>query len=302
MAQYVLGVDGGGTKTDVAAISLDGQVLWQRRLGPLNPVTLPDSPARVAGELMTLNAEAGEGLMALCVACAGAAAEEPRRRVRDALAQAGFTCPVSLLGDHENALWTAFGGEDGAVLCAGTGAVCYGRAGENTARAGGRGPVFDDGGGAYFIGREILSAVAKSLDGRGIETALTASVFAYSGQRDAGGVAAYYCAPERPRADIASLAVLLSPAAAMGDEAALAIMDKAARELAEMANAVLGALGGSLPLAMMGSVLANNRGLRTKTAILINAGHPAVNCRLVIKNAAVGAAEYALAQLKKNGA
>lgn len=300
MVEYVIGLDGGGTKTDVALLCVDGTLLRQKRLGPLNPVADGASPSRVVEELIRIHQEAGGRCAAISAACAGAGAAEPAGLLRGALEGAGLCCPVFIRGDHENALWTAFGQDDGIVLAAGTGSVCVGRANGKTARSGGRGPVFDDGGSAYFIGREMLAAVARAMDGRGEETALTTPVFALTGKYDMDTLAAYYCAPGRNRGEIAALAPLISPAAASGDGVALAIVEKAAAELAAMAKAVLCALGcGCLPLAMTGSVLVNNRGLRGKVASLVNEAYPLASCRLCAKNAAVGAAEYGWVALRE---
>ena len=51
MAKYAIGLDGGGTKTEVAMLSAQGETIYMGRLGPLNPVSYPDSPAKIAEEL-----------------------------------------------------------------------------------------------------------------------------------------------------------------------------------------------------------------------------------------------------------
>ena len=48
MAKYAIGLDGGGTKTEVAMLSAQGETIYMGRLGPLNPVSYPESPAKIA--------------------------------------------------------------------------------------------------------------------------------------------------------------------------------------------------------------------------------------------------------------
>lgn len=51
MAKYAIGLDGGGTKTEIAMLSAQGETIYTGRLGPLNPVSYPESPAEIAKEL-----------------------------------------------------------------------------------------------------------------------------------------------------------------------------------------------------------------------------------------------------------
>ena len=76
--------------------------------------------------------------------------------VTRAVRQCGYEGPLRLLGDQEIALAGAIDGP-GAVLVAGTGAICCGRDGAgNRTRVGGYGYLIDDGGSGYALGRDIL--------------------------------------------------------------------------------------------------------------------------------------------------
>lgn len=150
MAKYAIGLDGGGTKTEVAMLSAQGETIYMGRLGPLNPVSYPDSPAKIAEELARfIDADCA----AICVACAGAADKAKAEGVKRAM-DGIFAGPVFVRTDGENSLYTALGERDGVALISGTGSICYAQKGGITARSGGRGHVLDDAGSAYAIGRD----------------------------------------------------------------------------------------------------------------------------------------------------
>lgn len=191
MAKYAIGLDGGGTKTEVAMLSAQGETIYMGRLGPLNPVSYPDSPAKIAEELARfIDADCA----AICVACAGAADKAKAEGVKRAM-DGIFAGPVFVRTDGENSLYTALGERDGVALISGTGSICYAQKGGATARSGGRGHVLDDAGSAYAIGRDILSAVIRASDGRGEPTALSEAVFELCGTDDIAAITARVIQP-----------------------------------------------------------------------------------------------------------
>lgn len=230
MAKYAIGLDGGGTKTEIAMLSAQGETIYMGRLGPLNPVSYPESPAEIAKELAKfIDADCA----AICAACAGAADKAKAEGVKRAM-EGIFTGPVFVRTDGENSLYTALGERDGVALISGTGSICYAQKGGVTARSGGRGHVLDDAGSAYAIGRDILSAVIRASDGRGEPTALSEAVFELCGTDDIAAITARYTAC--PKSEIAALAPLISSRAE--DAIAGRIEATAAEELSLMAAAV----------------------------------------------------------------
>lgn len=266
MRRYVLGLDGGGTKTLAAAQDEEGRELFRLAGGSLNPNG--ESPAAVRATLAQLladaQAQAGPGLAlgAVCVGAAGVSNPAARALVQEGLAQAGFDGPRLVTGDHEAALAGALGRPEGMILIAGTGSICFGRAAGRQARAGGRGHLIDDEGSGYAMGRDVLRAVVRAADGRGPATCLAQAVEEVLGVRGMDGLVGYVYAPGRPKKDIAALAKLLPEAARAEDAAALAIYDRAARELALLAHAVAVQLGAGGELALAGSALQKDERLR----------------------------------------
>ncbi len=301
MVGFVMGVDGGGTKTEYVLIDVEtGERIGGGRLGPLSPFAGAALMQDTARELAAVLRRNELACAAVRAGCAGAGEPEMAEKVRESLVDAGIPCPVAVVGDHENTLDTAYGEGDGAALISGTGSVCCARCEGRVIRAGGRGHVFDDGGSGYAIGRDMLAAVARASDGRGPETKLTDIVRDLSGERDIGGITAYYTDPARPKGDIAALAQLLGLAVSSGDDAARQIMEKAALDLADTASAVLSKLPSScMRLALTGSVLIGNRSLRMRVKALVAERFPRAECFVLYTRAAEGAAAYALKQLMR---
>lgn len=286
---YALGLDGGGTKTLAQATDLAGRDLFRVRGGALNPNSEPPDQIRATlrSLLQQAAAKAGSPPAAVCVAAAGISNPAARILLEQAVREAGFAGPLCVTGDHMAALAGALGRPEGIILIAGTGSICAGR----TARAGGRGHLIDDEGSGYAMGRDVLRAVVEAEDGRGPATCLTDQVFQTLGVADVGGVVSFVYAPDRSKREIAALAQLLPDAARRNDEAALAIYERAGRELARLAAAVSVRL--ALPqteLALQGIVLQNDAFLRRQLDVYLARLAPGLVPVLPRQDAAFGAA------------
>ena len=154
----------------------------------------------------------------------------------------------------------------GVALIAGTGSLAFGQARDGrTARAGGWGFLFGDEGSAYAIALAGLRAVAKSADGRAPATDLLAAFRERLHLKEPPELipAVYRVADDR--AQIASLADVVTRTADEGDATAQQILDAAANELATMVAAVsrnLGFWADPFPLALTGGALLGSRRLR----------------------------------------
>ena len=234
---YYCGWDGGGTKTEVCILNREGKTASQA-FGPLNvngaSRETVEKTVRDAVTYMSCQPDGLSGCAMLVIGMAGVSNRDAAAFMEQTVRQAGYEGPLRLAGDQEIALAGAIQGY-GAVLIAGTGAICYGRdlAG-NSFRVGGWGYLIDDGGSGYAIGRDILMAAVRAEDGRGKDTCLKQKAFDALGVKDISGIITWLYSPGTGKKEIASLAPLLLPALEAGDEAAGAIARKAANDLAEL--------------------------------------------------------------------
>jgi N-acetylglucosamine kinase-like BadF-type ATPase len=149
----------------------------------------------------------------------------PGRRAR-ALRRLNAFADVAVSSDAEVALWGALPAGEGVAVVAGTGSIALARDAVlgRQARAGGYGYLLGDDGSAFWLGREAVRAALAAAEGRGPPTRLTAVL---------EGLVAARLNPQR----LASLAPLVSRAAADGDPLACAILSQAGKALSQIALA-----------------------------------------------------------------
>lgn len=242
MPGYLIGIDGGGTRTTLAVADPQGVEIL-RRTGPAGLVD-PRRPAAAAEMLTELTREAlaAAGLSgpaaALCAGLAGVGNLAEREIVETALERAGIARRVWVRSDGETALHGALGGGPGVLLIAGTGSVAYGRSEDGRVeRCGGWGLVVGDEGSGYAVGREALSAALRAVDGRGPRTLLLPTLLQGLGLSAPEAIPPW--AGRADKSEIAALAVHALHLARDGDEVATDIVRDAATQLAEHAAALI---------------------------------------------------------------
>ncbi len=238
---YYCGWDGGGSTTKALALDALGNKIGDAVFGPLNPngASLDTVEKTVQNAVQWMAGLPGgvAGCRGLVAGMAGVSNRQAAQTVEETVRSSGYSGPFRLLGDQEIALAGAIQGH-GAILIAGTGAVCFGRDAEgNTFRTGGYGYLIDDGGSGYALGRDILAAIVRAFDGRGPATCLTALVYQALDVQDVSGLITWLYSANTGKKEIAALAPLLLRALEQNDEAARTIADKAANDLVELAVA-----------------------------------------------------------------
>ena len=194
MGLYVLGLDGGGTKTLAQAMNAEGTPLFRVGGGALNLNSeTPDRVRAVVRDILQqAGRQAGGPPAAVCIAAAGVSNPAAAQVLRAGAQDAGYAGPGQVTGDHMAALAGALGRPEGLILSAGTGSICAGRTADGReARSGGFGHLIDDEGSGYAMGRDVLRAVIEAWDGRGPETCLTKQVCETLNVQDAAGIVAF---------------------------------------------------------------------------------------------------------------
>jgi N-acetylglucosamine kinase-like BadF-type ATPase len=268
-----LGVDGGGTKTQIALLDEEKQVVCEGFAGVSNPLRVGIETA-VANILAAINNACDTGnknqgdIVSATLGLAGVRREDLRQRVRESFNRNLQLKKVEVYTDAEIALYGAAGGKAALVVIAGTGSICIGQndRGER-ASAGGWGPLAGDEGGGAGIARRALQAIAKASDGRGKQTRLSEDAIEYfrAGRLEDLSVAIY--APQIDNARIAGFARFVIEAAQAGDEIAAEILREAAGELALAANTVIRELKlerKKFPIARVGGIFRGGNYLITK--------------------------------------
>jgi N-acetylglucosamine kinase-like BadF-type ATPase len=241
----VVGVDGGGTKTEAVILDARDQILGQGVAGPSNPLRIGITNAAAAVREAIDKACAAahvrrEDIVAAQIGLAGARRYELSLRMREALGNLGIS-DVEVGGDADIALAgvTANGGP-GVVVIAGTGSVCCGvNARGKRVWAGGWGPIAGDEGGGAWIARRALRAIAHASDGRGPKTTLMSAACNYFHVTTPDDLSTAIYAPTITNERLAGFGKNVVEAAKAKDAVAREILVEGAQELGLMVAAVI---------------------------------------------------------------
>lgn len=282
--EYVLGVDGGNTKTIALVARLDGAIAGFGRGSCSDIYTDPDPTiplAEAEKAVMSALHMAGIGGEALAVGAfsmAGADWPEDFSLLQSAMQARGFGRRVIVVNDAVGALWAgALNGPAVAVAC-GTGAATASRSADGRVW---HSSWWQDTQGAHQLGMKTLQAVYRAELGMDPPTALTESVLRHFEQKRVEGVLHLFTARgvTRPsNAKISRLSRALLDAAGAGDVTAQRIAREhgaALGEYALVAARQVGIEGTQFTLALTGGVFRHSCSLLADALVgRVRAGSP----------------------------
>lgn len=244
--KYVIGIDGGGTKTAFALADLQGTILCQ--------TVLPSISYREHG-MEAVFSRLNEGVAwllssacvdradvaaaAVGVPCYGENAQEDA--VLEKTVPAALEgIPTILVNDAQNAYYGALSCRCGINVVAGTGSIAYGEDElGGSARSGGWSERFSDEGSCYWLGRMTMGLFCKEADGRLPKAALYyILVHALNLTDDLQFIEIMERDILPVRSEVAQFQKYLLQAARQGDEAARELYVQACRELTQLAIGV----------------------------------------------------------------
>jgi N-acetylglucosamine kinase-like BadF-type ATPase len=264
--KYLIGIDGGGTKTDCAVADLSGKIINQNTGKPSNflVIGIEEAVENIFG-LIEENLFELEGnfsdVKQIVIGVAGAGRKEDaqllEKSFKDYSDQQGVHFKgVKVVSDAHIALEGAFPDSVGCILIAGTGSILFGKDEKGIIhRVGGFGRLIGDEGSGYSIGRKALNAVSKESDGRGEKT-LISQILNY--KMNLGLSDSIINKVYKEKLDIASIAKIVIEAAEEGDAIAEKILDEEAEELILHIKSILNKIHSSnLNIAFSGSLIDN---------------------------------------------
>lgn len=255
-ARYLLGIDGGATKTLAAVLDLEADTLHTGRAGPSNEDAVGAEAAvkallDAAGEALR-GAGIGEGDLAAAVAAvAGTDTASVTRHVHTARGESWI-----VVNDVVGAWATATGGGPGVAAIAGTGSNVFGvGAAGRSWRTGGWGHLLGDEGSGYWLGVESIRAALRDRDASGPETGLSAAACAFFGRDTVEAVASLVYSKPLTKGEIAAFAIETAKVAEQGDAVARELFERGAGLLGGQIAAVIGQAGleGEFPVGLIGS-------------------------------------------------
>jgi N-acetylglucosamine kinase-like BadF-type ATPase len=257
-ARYLMGIDGGATKTLAAVLDLDTYAFHLAHAGPSNEDAVGlDAAAKVLrGVADEALRRAGIGERELARAVLAVAGTDTGAISGKVHATRGETWIV--VNDVVAAWATATGVAPGVGAISGTGSNVLGVGPRGQAwRTGGWGQLLGDEGSGYWLGIESIKAALHERDGSGPATALSAAVIDFFHVPSVEALASLVYAKPLTKREIAAFASRAATVADAGDGVARALYERGAAELARQIGVVIERAGLSredFPVGLIGSV------------------------------------------------
>jgi len=266
---YILGVDGGATRTTANIADHGGRVLAENIAGSSNfksvgeNISMENINSAVLGAVEKLDKEGGVRFNSSCFGIAGNDTSYDMGVYRRII----FNPRLKDLLDPEKTMIcndTRIGLEAGStspnrimVIC-GTGSNCFGINDQGKeARAGGWDYILGDEGSGYSIAIKALRAAMKAYDGRGPETGLNNEILSYLGLETEEELAEWIYKKDVTKENISHISNAVCRAAGQGDGVSRDIFIEEAREVETSIATVARKLGiddKSFDLVPVGSV------------------------------------------------
>jgi glucosamine kinase len=264
-ARFVLGIDGGATKTLAAVLDLESGAVHLGEGGPSNEDAVGtraavDALLKAAGRAIERAGVAPGGLDAAVGALSGTDTEGVARRLRSARSGQGQSQSGEewiVVNDVVAAWAAATGARPGIGVISGTGSNVFGVGADGAAwRAGGWGQLLGDEGSGYWLGAESIGAALRDRDGSGPQTALSGAAVDFFGVPSVEALAARVYGKPLGKSEIAAFATETARCVASGDAVARELFERGARLLSEQIGAVIRhtGLSGDFPVGLIGSV------------------------------------------------
>ncbi|MFH8412542.1 N-acetylglucosamine kinase [Streptomyces collinus] len=298
MGLTVLAIDAGNSKTDVAIVTSDGEVLATARGGGFRPPavgvdTAMDDLAETVTQALTAAGLTSVTHVSACLANADFPVEE--EQLAAALRARAWGRSVTVRNDTFAILRAGVTEPRGVAVVCGAGINCVGmRPDGRTARFPALGRVSGDWGGGWGLSEEALWHAARAEDGRGAPTALARTLPAHFGLPTMYALIEALHLEHLPPLRRHELTPVLFATASGGDPVARSIVERQAEEVAAMAVVALtrlDLLSEETPVLLGGGVLAaRHPQLNDRIAHLLTERAPKAVPQVVTASPVLGAA------------
>ncbi|MBD2356427.1 ATPase [Tolypothrix sp. FACHB-123] len=318
---YVLGIDGGGSKTVCVLMDENRQVISRGEAGASNYQSIGIATAKQSIEFAIMaatdkavNIPKPITISAICLGLAGVGRKEDIEVIKSLVKELqnsqllpiNWALPATNILICHDALIALVGGTGnsvGIVTAAGTGSIIFGRNHQGiTKRVGGWGYILGDEGSAYRIAIAGVQAALKAYDGSGMPTSLIDIFKVYLELSNLENLVELIYRRGWGVTEIAALAEIVDLAAALGDRVANQIIDDAVQYLVVATSTVIDKLFSDrhiLEVVTTGSVWTGKAKMHQRFTASLNQNFPEVKVIFPKYEPAYGAGLLALQKLIK---
>jgi N-acetylglucosamine kinase-like BadF-type ATPase len=227
---YVIGVDGGGTKTEAALADSEGKILKLVKTGPSNPrnVGIEQCIFNISQAIKKVK----KRKKVTSIFISSPALEEEFKSMKNIILKGlKFREKIEIGSDQLVAFRSGTDERNGIVLISGTGCAVHGWREKKELKVSGWGWLDDEGSG-FWVGQRGFQAVFKELDGRGPKTFITKLLFQELKLKSKEAILKKIYSKDFVQ-NVSLISRIVDEAANKGDRIAKNIMIEAGQELAE---------------------------------------------------------------------
>ncbi len=239
---YILGVDGGGTKTTAQIADTSGKKIAQAVSGSSSHKSVGMKRAienlniAVFNAITSLNVSNSINFISSCFGFAGNNTGKDPETYKEIVFNSKLNSYLNskrtiICNDSRIGLEAGSESKNKIILIAGTGSNCFGvnKAGKQAGAAGWDYILADDGSG-YQVGLKALRAIIKAYDGRGRKTLLSKTILKEIKLKNISDLIEWVHKQPFSKAKIGELAKTVCITAGVGDEVSIDILSQEAEE------------------------------------------------------------------------
>lgn len=296
---YIIGVDGGGTKTEAVAYDMDGNKISEGRAGFGNLlINEKQATANIIQAIEQSMTPIDDGsCLYICLGLAGYGGVENPQGIKSALSKV-FKAPLTIVNDAIIAHAALLKGNDGILTISGTGSVSIGIHEGIEKSAGGWGHILGDEGSGYWIAMQAFIRMTQEEDEGYEYSHLTESILKKLGYLSVMELKKFtYSAT---KSEIAAFVPLIVQHAEKGDGFSQNILNQAGYHLAKQTLEVIKKLKlcENVTIALKGSILSNVPLVQSSFINHIKLENPNVKFVLEDVSATLGCYYIAMKHLK----
>ncbi len=310
--KYILGVDGGGTKTVARIADNEKKVISEAKgdSGNYKSVGIGQASDNLNKVVMEALKKAGLGkpfrFLGACFGLSGLDSPKDEEIYKKIIFNGPLldfleTKRTMICNDSKIGLYAGSDNPDAIMIICGTGSNCYGKNKEGLeAKANGWDFILGDEGSGFSISLKALKSVMRAYDGRGEPTLLCEGVLKRLNLEDVYGLIEWVYNPPLDTGRIASVAKIVCETAKKGDRLSRDILAGEAREAGLSVSAVAKKLGfgnQEFDLVFVGSVFRCEKYFKSILETSLRKSFPNINFVPFTQKPVEGAIKLALTKI-----